>query len=312
MKNLLIAVLVCITLNSFGQYVLPKKADAEKVLKSKLIVQLLDEKSDVDKNYNICMKTSFEKNWKLTELAFMDKEEIDKILKSKKEGYAILSQSDAERKLVRTKYMGPDGKMVSFAEAPVGSSKVEFTKLLFSYYNFKLDVIQGSKIIEVTNLGFANGELTSVDFLFLCQQLTQLLDFAVKSPDAKNYSNVDANLEKCKKSKLILLKDFFREKDQAEMKSYCDYDFKLVDRVEYQDIILNQNPGNAYVKIIWSNQHQNYIWVVVDAENGKILARTAFGGVKFGTYQSADDIIKAKHIKYVYNKTAQNLNNRYQ
>lgn len=311
MKNMLIILLWGIITNCFAQYKLPKKEVSEKVLQSKLAIQLADEKTETDKYANSCIKDIFQKNWNLTEVVFLTKDEINKIKNSGGTGYAILSQKDELKKDIRSGYCSSDGRMHRVGVGGPGTTKFDYTAFTFSHYDFKLSLINANKEIEVLRIGFANGELTSIDFLFLCQQLTRLIEYSSKSTNTKGYYNVDSNIVKCKNSTLILLKDFFKEKDQQEIKSNYEYEHKLVDRNEFQDIILNKNPNNPYVKIIWSDQHEMYMWIVVDAENGSIISQVGFGGIHFGVHHEASDIIKSKHLKYIYSKTAQNINNRY-
>jgi hypothetical protein len=303
MKKVLFILCLGITTVCFAQYKLPEKEYAEKVLQSKLVILLLDEKRESDKIINSSMKSIFEKNWKLTEVVFMNQAEVEDIIKAKKDGYAILSPANALSVDVTKEYTKTNSGTRQQSGAHVS--------FIFSYYNVNLSVMFKNKLVEVTNIGFANGELTSIDILFLYQQLSRLIDYASKYEDTKNYYNVKSNVEKCKKSTLILLKDYFRDEDQKNMKTFYEYDYKLVDRAEFEDIILNQKPNNVYAKIIWSNQHKMYIWIVVDAENGATLSQIGFGGIKFGSYHDANDIIKAKHLKYIYSEGGQSFNNKY-
>ena len=55
----------------------------------------------------------------------------------------------------------------------------------------------------------------------------------------------------------------------------------------------------------------NEVRYIKTTYSGAIIAQTGFGGVKFDAYHLAIDIIKAKQIKYLYSKTAQNVNKRY-
>lgn len=297
--------------NSFSQYVYPKKENAEKVLGNKLAIQLLEEKTENEKFLNQALKDVFVNNWKLTEVVFLDNNEISKLKNSKQEGYSFLTQNDKLREDVRSGYINSDGRMHKIGIGGIGSVKFDYTAFTFSYYDFNLEIINKNKLTQVTKIGFANGELSKIDYLFLCQQIKNLNENAAKDIPSNVFYDVERNIEKCKKSKLILLKDLFREKDQTEIKSNYEFEYELADRDKYQDIILKQEKNQSYVKIIWSHHHQMYMWIVVDAENGAIISQMGFGGVQFGKNHSANDIIKAKHLKYITSKTAQKINSKY-
>lgn len=297
--------------NSFSQYVYPKKENAEKVLGNKLSIQLLDEKTESEKYLNQALKDVFMNNWKLTEIVFLDKNEINKLKNSKQDGYTFLTQNDKLREDIRSGYMSSDGRMHKIGFGNAGDLKFDYTAFTFSYYDFNLEIINNNKLTQVTKIGFANGELSKIDYLFLCLQIKNLIENAAKDIPSNVFYDVERNIEKCKNSKLILLKDLFKEKDQTEIKSLYEFEYELVDRDKYQDIILNQEKSQSYVKIIWSHHHEMYMWIVVDAENGSIISQMGFGGVQFGKNHSANEIIKAKHLKYITNKTSQKINSKY-
>ena len=122
---------------------------------------------------------------------------------------------------------------------------------------------------------------------------------------------MEGNIEKIKSSTLLILKDFYKEKDIKKMSSHYNYTYEIVDFKNYENSILNFEKGKTYQKIMWNDFLGLYIWVVVDCESGKILAQTSFGGVTFGRYHTANEIIKAKHFKYATSKFAQKVNSRH-
>ncbi|CAM3488194.1 hypothetical protein [Zobellia roscoffensis] len=318
MKNLLLPFFLLVTLSLFSQYQYPKKELADLVLKRTLAVQLLDEKSEFDIYANKAMKDIFEKNWKLTNVSFFSKEEIDKLKEANNSDYAYLTHNNEQLKETRMNHLSLDQQSGSFgrrygmgANAPANSISYQRVAFTFAYYSYNLEVTNGGNSKSVTEIGFANGELIDIDYLFLCQQLTNLVTSASQDVPEKTYYNVQENIEKNQKSKLILPNDFFKEKDLKKMDSYYEYEHKLVDWDNYQKAILAKETGTTYVKIIWSHQHKMYLWIVVDAQTGSVTSQVGFGGIKFGKNHKANEIIKAKHLKYITSKMAQNVNNRY-
>ncbi|WP_289039191.1 hypothetical protein [uncultured Zobellia sp.] len=318
MKNLLSPIVFFFSLCAFSQYEYPKKENADIVLQSTLAVQLLDEEDEYGKYANTAIKEIFNENWKLTEVIFLSKAEIEKLKESKDSKYTYLTHDDALLKETRMNHVSTDPSSTTFgrrysmgANAPTKSVSYQRVAFTFAYYSYNIEIVGKKKPISVTKIGFANGELSKIDYLFLCQQLSHLINSSSKEVPEKSYYNVESNIEKNKNSQLILPRDFFKEKDIEKMDSNYEYDFEVVDAEKYQNTILNKETGKTYVKIIWSHQHSMYLWVVVNAEDGTIIAQTGFGGVKFGKNHEANEVIKAKHLKYITSKMAQKVNNRY-
>lgn len=302
MKNFLIAFLFLPTL-FFSQNNYPYNDLSREVLKTTLVVEITEGKTDDDKNINKAIIDVFEEHWTLTKVVFHTYDEINNLKKSNKSGYSFLSGGDYLREEVRTKkYIGRNGRT---------NYEYDYTAFTFSYFNYILEILDKGKLKTVLEIGLANGELTKIDYLYICQQVSNLLKSSSNNVPQTTFYNVAKNIKKIKSSKLILLKDHFREKDLKKMSSYYKYDFEVVDLDEYQDIILNKKENNLYAKIIWSNQNQIYVWVLVDAENGEIKSITAFGGIQFGRHHDANDIIKAKHLKYLTKAWAQKINGRF-
>jgi hypothetical protein len=103
----------------------------------------------------------------------------------------------------------------------------------------------------------------------------------------------------------------FTEREQKRIPKRYEYEYEIVDSEKYQEIILNKQKGHYYIKIIWSNQHEIYAWVTVDSEDGSIKSILGFGGISFGSNHTANATIKSKHLQYITQFNAQNMNNRY-
>lgn len=318
MKNVIISIFILSTASLFSQYEYPEKEDSDVVLNSILAIQLLNEETEFDTYANKAVREAFEENWKLTEVVFLSKAEINKLKEAKDAKYAYLTHNDELLKETRMSHMSTDPNSTTFGRsygmgvnAPTESVSYQRVAFTFAYYSYNLEIIGKKKPVSVTKIGFANGELSKIDYLFLSQQLTHLLESAVKDVPEKEYYNIEDNIEKIQNSQLMIPQDFFKEKDLKKMDSYYEYGFELVDGGKYQDVILKKESGKTYIKIIWSHQHSMYLWTVVNAEDGSIIAQTGFGGVKFGKNHKANEIIKAKHLKYITNKMAQKVNSRY-
>ncbi len=297
---------------NYGQYTYPKKAYAQKVLESTLVVELFEDDNETAQFMNKSLKEVFVENWKATPVLFMTQKGIDSLCKVHKNGYAILYQNDFEYNEQRKGHINRNGGFgFNAANAGAGEISTRYTAFTFSHFKCYLNIRIDGINTYVTSVDFGNGELTKIDHLFLCQRLSHLINAAAAGTSSKAYLNIGENQERLKQSSLLLPKDFFKEKDHPKIAKYYEHNYELVDWAVYQNAILNKEKDKSYVKIIWSNQHKLYMWIVVNAADGSILAITGFGGIQFGNYHTVNDIIKAKHLKYVTSKFAQKFNNRY-
>lgn len=307
MKSLLIALFATLSLGAVAQYTFPEKALLEEMQNRTLAVQLLEGSNEVTTNLNTVLKEVVLENWKWSAVEFHTPSHIESILKDKNTKYAVLTQQGSLHEEIRSGYIDNQGRVRHVGS---GSQTFSYTAFSFSYYNFKLSLPTTSKPITITEIGFANGDLSRIDYLFLAQQLNWLISASLNEMPGKEFFNVERNIEECKSKKIAFLKDFFKEKKLNQVGEYYEHPHELVDFDQYQDIILSKKPGYAYNKIIWSTQLNMYAWIVADAETGRTISLLAFGGVKFGRYHDANDIIKISHLKYITSKM-QSINNKY-
>ena len=309
MKHLLTVLFLAISLNNFAQYEFPQKELCEEMQKRILAVQLLDGDNESNKNLNSALKSVMDENWKWTAIEYISSENIEKILKEKNTKYAVLTQHGDMREDVRSGFIDENGRPHRIGVAG-GNQTFKYTAFTFSFYNFELLLPNNKKSSTITEIGFANSELTRIDYIYLAQQLNHLISNSLKETPMKEFFNVERNNKACTERTLVILKDFIREKEISDISKYYEHPYKLVDFDQYQDIIINKKPGYGYAKIIWSNQLNMYAWVVADSETGETISLLTFGGVKFGRHHDANDIIKVNHLKYVTSKM-QKINNKY-
>jgi hypothetical protein len=296
---------------AYGQFPYPDKDDASLVLSKTLAVELLDGKENEYLNNSLIQ--IFKDNWSYTDVVFLTSTEIEKAFTDKNESYAYLFQSNNIVTHGRTSssYVDQFGRKTFNS---IGSKEIKTDYIAFTFENFpfELKVLENGKTKNITNITFANSELTKIDYIFLVQQLNRLISFASEGKNSSEYYNdVEVNIEKIKAKKLLILSDFFTEKDLKKMASFYDYDHEVVEYIRYEDAIIDHEKNSMYIKIIWNHFAGVYIWIVVDSESGQILAQTSFGGVKFGRHHTANDIIKAKHLSYSTSKFAQKINTRH-
>lgn len=309
---LTILLLVNICLSSFGQFKYPSKKNMDILADKTLAVELLE--GENNESLNNALIQSFDDKWTFTNVEFFKSSEISQLLKDKNEDYVYLFQGNANKEDIRTRktYTHSNGRKADNSFGKIIESKQDYLAFSFQYYAFKLLNINEGKAKTITRITFANSELSKIDYIFLVQQLDRLVTYAYNGETANDYyGDIEKNIEKIKSSKLILLNDFFKEKDLNKMSKFLDIPYELVDYESYENTIINQEKGTTHIKIIWNDFQGLYVWIVVDSESGKILAQTSFGGIKFGKYHTANEIIKPKHLKYMTNRTAQKFNSRH-
>lgn len=310
LPTVLLAGMLLIMNYAFAQYIYPEQELCEELKQRTLAVQLLSGDDETTQNLNSALKEEFQA-WTITPVLFKSADEIAQIMDARDTQYAILIQDDAVKEDKRSRTVDQNGRLV-VGPGNGATFKQYYTAFSFSYYNFQLLLpTEKKKPEEITSIGFANGELSRIDYLYLVQQLNRLIRSSLDGVPSSDYYDPEKAIAKIEASKLLLLADLFREKEISDIPSNYDHDFEVVDMDRYQDAILNKEAGSCYAKIIWSNQINLYEWIVVNAENGEILSQLTFGGVKFGASHEANDIIKVKHLKYVTNKMAQKVNNKY-
>jgi hypothetical protein len=196
---------------TYAQNPYPEKEDALLVLNSKLVVQLLDENCEIAKLQNAALKQIFKDNWTDTEVEFLNKKQIEVLKDSKNNNYAFLTQTsdliidNRRRNRVQENKVYDNGNYLRTEKKLIGS--YEYTAFTFAHYNFMLEIVKEGKIETVTKIGFGNGDLTSIDYLYLCQQLINLLRSSVNGVDGNDFYNVEQNIEDIKMNKLVLLED---------------------------------------------------------------------------------------------------------
>lgn len=307
--RIILALLFCICFFSVkAQYVFPDKALCEQIANRTLAVELLNETDQSAKNLNQAIKDVFNEYWKFSPIEYITIKRRTEIMNKKDTKYIVLMQREDSRVDKRHGTIDANG-VRHFGNQ--GNIPFSYTVFEFAFYNFRLLMPTNKKPEVITEIGFPNSDLAKIDYIFLVQQLNRLISNSLSGTPMDEFYNIDRNMEKCRNSTLVILKDFIKPKELDEIEKNYEYKYELVDYSGYEDIIIKMKPGNVYTKIIWSNQHQIYMWVVVDPVDGSILSQMGFGGIKFGPKHTANEIIKASHFKQIYNKTGQKFNNKY-
>lgn len=308
MKTYSIFIFALISTSVFSQYTYPEKEYSEEIKNRILAVQLLEGKNENERSLNNALKTAF-LDWTLTPVEFKSWEQMGQIIDKNNTQYAILMQEDELRNDIRMRRVDEKGKK-TFLYVPK-SGRNYYSDFSFAFHNFTLVLPMKKKLEEVTAIGFANSDLSASDYSFLLQQLNLLVNNSLNDTPQSEHYNIVENLALLKDYKLILLQDFFKEKDIPKIADVYENEYGLVDFTSYQDIILNKNENTCYSKFIWSNQAKTYVLAIVDSSNGRILAQVEFDKNQMKKEQKAEGILSHKDIEAIVNLRIQKGNNYY-
>lgn len=314
MKKIFLIVFVFVSNISVAQFYYPTKEEANDVKSKKIAIELLNENNPNNIILNNALKNVFNEYWNNSKgIEYFSSSKIDEIIKAKNTDYVYLLQSEGATESVRTrvKYLDNSGNKISNSVNNSIEVKKKYVAFRFNYYPFSLKRFKNDELSLITRVCFANSFLSKSDYLFLNQQLDRLLNFAYKGKSSNEYyGNIAENSEKIKNSQLLIMKDYFKEKDLSKMNSHYKNKFQIVEYNEQEKIVLDKTNDNIYLKILWSDLLKVYVWVTIDCETSRVLSQMSFGGIKFGVDHNANELIKAKHLKYSTNKLFQKVNSR--
>lgn len=304
---------------SKAQYLYPKIDEAKLIQQRPLAVQLLPEDTEVEEAFNVVLKEAFNEYYD-GKVVFKSSSEIKTLKKQKSNDFAFLIQRELLSEETRYGVRYVDGSMyhwimgASKMKDPVSKNEIEnfaYENVILEYYDFILSVFDGKKEKVVTVLTFANDELGKHDYLYLCQQINLLIKSSTGGTMRADYVDVEGNIERLKSIKSYFLTDYFEDGVKENLGDYYEHDFEVVSFEDYQSLILEKRENSAYVKIIFSFQHNRFMWLMVNSSNGQILALNDIGDYKFTGGFEASNLIKPRHLKFSVHEPTQLANNYY-
>ena len=319
-KGLLCAALFFIVaLQGYCQYPYPRVELAELALNRTLAVQLLYEDSEVEEALNQVLKETVMTYYE-GEAEFFFPPELEKAMRKNGEDYAFLTQPEFLEEDVRMDISYVDGSFHSWIlggsnePSDLARHEVEdfrYESVRLGQYQFILSLIDGRREKQISTVILPNGNVGKHDHLFIIQQFDLLLGSAVEGVMRSDFVDVEENIDRIKSTTCYFLKDYFSEETQAEFTDFYEYPYELVSFQEYQQVILNRQEESTYIRIIFSFQHNKYMWVIVDASDGRVLALNDIGDYKFTGTFDATNLIKPRHLKLSLSEDTQLLNNYY-
>lgn len=284
--------------NALSQYALPEKTKCETLKSRTLAVRLFTDANGEYTAYNDAIKKAYNEEWKITAVEFFSPKDYADLVKEGNTKYAVVYAGDAlsTRTLERVK----------------GSEIIHSKEFRFAHFDVTLANITGADALDpVTVVSFANDDLLPSEFFFAAQQLVLLVNASLNDVTGLTFYDHEKNIEYIKSKKLAVPDELFNEKDLAKIADKYEFPNKVVTNKELNDLVLAKNEEYVYPKIIWSNMHSAYGWVMISAKDGSLRSFMSFGGIKTNSEQKANEVLKTGQLKNALSSFMQKVNNRY-
>ncbi|MFY0689028.1 MAG: hypothetical protein JXQ90_17795 [Cyclobacteriaceae bacterium] len=318
MKNLIIICLCLMAIRVYAQYPYPDPDDVKYIKDKALAVQLLEEETEVEAALNTVLKEIFDAEWELGVVEYFSPKEFESAKRKSTEQYFFLDQEDRLSDRIRFDFSYIDGSLKNLimgaSEAADALEKEALQnyscgELSLDYADFTLSVFDGKKERVLTHVTFMNDMVLKHDYLFLSQQLQHLLKSALSGVMRANYLNHERNIDVLTNSTFLLPMEYF-ESTVSLVDKTLETDYEVLEFVDYQSKILNKALG-VYFKVVFSYQHNKYMWLMVDARDGQILSVNECGVYKFSGTFTPPQLIKPRTLKLAFDMEFQLLNDYY-
>lgn len=283
-KNILFFVVIAISLSAIcgtpkSIYTpFPTKENAKKILERKVIIEKreMNEKTAAklqkkdpetfkfETEYNEFFNSSiidfFDKNYNGSKsIELKTTSEIENIFDSKSDQYTVIRVQNMKRSF----NVSGQNKYFDTYSFCIFLPELEYAQLIISF----------------------NGDiLNDVDFIFLVQQINNILARAIEDKGSIDFDVVNKEMApRLKDLKLLITDENLNEKLSLDaIKKEYTLDIEHIsDLKEYTDIILNKKPGYAYIACAFSPITWGPCFFAVESETGDILSSLSLGGVTF-------------------------------
>jgi len=234
-----------------------KEKERQKLMKND--PEELKFQEDYNAYYNQTLKDYFSSKYTGSkEITFMNPTSIDSLVKSGTSKYAILRGGSLERFFV------------------VGGKQMKKDTYSFSMF---LSEKENPELV----ISFIQETLTDSDFLFLLQQINEIIKNASSGGSSPDYETMNKNFpDRINGKKLLIPESLLNEKLTKEdiQKAYT-LPLEFVSNEDYEAKLKSESKDYVYLTGSFSASLQGYTCNVISAENGQILLAMAVGGVTF-------------------------------
>lgn len=143
---------------------------------------------------------------------------------------------------------------------------------LVTYYNV---YTYAAFLIEDAN---SIGNETLKKEVFSVSLRSNYIEMSIKGGGKSDLYNIDVNLEAIQHEVLLIDKQSV-DATEAAIKAEYPYPFKIVDREEIDKAINTADSKSFFPMLIWSDAHNYYLFITVNAGTGLLQSKMGVGGV---------------------------------
>lgn len=262
MKRILTVLVLFISISVFAQSKYPSKKVAEAFLTRTLIVEIDD---DYGSEYNTLLKEVFQE-WDLTAVQFKSEAEVEEIVKSKSEDYAILSSGNK----VKEKIIG-NSKMLEFKVFSIAiylSEKGSKRNKKFLDKSGEKSIARGPYVYNVSLL---EKPTSKEDVEFALREMEKNIPLTLDK-DKKTIIETE-NKEKIKilVGKTLLIPEEVLNLSASEVKSELTHNHDIKSIEEINELVAEKSKEHTYLKLVFAQDIPSYSFAIVDIETGRIL-----------------------------------------
>ncbi|MBC7486176.1 MAG: hypothetical protein H7282_05450 [Cytophagaceae bacterium] len=131
---------------------------------------------------------------------------------------------------------------------------------------------------EVFSVSLRNNYLSQTDLKILFRIFSNYIEMSIKGGGKSDLYNIDVNLEAIQHEVLLIDKQSV-DATEAAIKAEYPYPFKIVDREEIDKAINTADSKSFFPMLIWSDAHNYYLFITVNAGTGLLQSKMGVGGV---------------------------------
>lgn len=246
MKKLTSIFILLMTISSFAQFKLPKKADWEIANTKPIVVMQLDEDDENAATFNPNIKKYVEEIFGAERVhEYLKEKDFKKFIKKNKEKYNYIGFNYVHKKAIDNPFaftsifFGICGKAFMMGDGSLITYHYQYDKENSSFFKTKFQVITESDI------KFAIGTFKKSIVNGLEQEDLSMKEMIKKSKET-SLKSMNPNSNELKDLTLLIDKDVLSEEHINQFKTEYNYKYEIVSHERIEQAILNNEKGFAF------------------------------------------------------------------
>jgi hypothetical protein len=272
-KYFLLSMVMCFLGFAEAQFVIPERANAEKLTKRKLMVAMLDDEND-NRRLNEYLKTTITDMWKYGAVEFInDPLDIPEKVAGKKSEYAVMYFSSGSASILGWATVG-NSRELGINGSQTNVRTYAMTERFHTSF-FSMRVSLPDKEMEVIEVGVPTSKIDSTDIVFFAQQLRLLIDASLSGEDILALGKTFSQFEK---KKLYINEADLTAKGIETLKKNTKHDFEFLNAAEFKKLVLDKAQEGCYVKVIYCQEMKRNVIAAVEIKTGRVYSRVGHLG----------------------------------